>query len=122
MSNLSKILVVEDSPILLLDLCDQLEELGYAPIAATTAATAARLIDDSITAMITDIELGDGPDGLALARVAAKARPGLPIVVVSGGVTPAPSDLPTGAIFVPKPYTLEAILAALHNQEMAVAA
>lgn len=122
MSNLSKILVVEDSPILLLDLCDQLEELGYAPVSATTAGTGARLIDATITAMITDIELGEGPDGLALARVAAQARPGLPIVVVSGGVTPTAADLPVGAIFVPKPYTLEAILDALHRQEMAAAA
>lgn len=122
MSNLSKILVVEDSPILLLDLCDQLEELGYAPVSATTAGTGARLIDATITAMITDIELGDGPDGLALARVAAQALPGLPIVVVSGGVTPTEADLPVGAIFVPKPYTLEAILDALHRQEMAAAA
>lgn len=122
MSNLSKILVVEDSPILLLDLCDQLEELGYAPVSATTASTGARLIDATITAMITDIELGEGPDGLALARVAAQARPGLPIVIVSGGVTPTAADLPVGAIFVPKPYTLEAILDALHRQEMAAAA
>lgn len=122
MSNLSKILVVEDCPILLLDLCDQLEELGYLPVSATTAATAARLVDDSITAMITDIELGDGPDGLALARLAAQARPGLPIVVVSGGVLPDPSDLPARAIFVPKPYSLETILAALQAQQMPVAA
>jgi DNA-binding response OmpR family regulator len=122
MSNLSKILVVEDSPLLLLDLCDQLEEMGYTPVSATTAATAARLVDDTITAMITDIELGLGPDGLALARLAAQARPGLPIVVVSGGVIPTATDLPSGAIFVPKPYSLDAVLAALHSQKMATAA
>jgi len=122
MPHLSKILVVEDNPILLLDLCDQLDELGYTTVSATSAATAARLVDGSITALITDIELGEGPDGLALARLAARLRPGLPTVVVSGGVRPTRTDLPAGAVFLPKPYSLNAVLAALESQLLAAAA
>ncbi|KKB80093.1 hypothetical protein VW35_06545 [Devosia soli] len=122
MPQLSKILVVEDNPLLLLDLCDQLEELGYTTVSATSAATGMRLIDTSVSALITDIELGNGPDGLALARLAARYRPGLPIVVVSGGVTPTAADLPPGAVFLPKPYSLDAVVAALEGQLLAVAA
>lgn len=122
MPNLSKILVVEDNPLLLLDLCDQLIDLGFDPISATSAGTGARLVDGSITALITDIELGTGPDGLALARLAAQARPGLPIVVVSGGVRPIPAELPQGAVFIPKPYSIDAIIAALESQCFSAAA
>ena len=122
MPNRSKILVVEDNPLLLLDLCDQLDELGYTTVSATSASTAARLLDNSITALITDIELGIGPDGLALARLAAVNRPGLPIVVVSGGVIPSRADLPMGAVFIPKPYSIDVVVASLEGQRLSAAA
>lgn len=117
-----RILVVEDQPLLLLDLADQLIEFGHHVVTAGTARTAARLIDGNIDALVTDIELGDGPDGLALARLAANARPGLPIVVVSGGVRPTHAQLPSGALFLPKPYRVADIQAALASQQAARAA
>lgn len=122
MSVLSRILVVEDQPLLLLELVDQLAELGFEALPAGNARTATHLFDARIDALITDIELGDGPDGLALARLAASVRPGLPIVLVSGGVRPAQDDLPSGAVFIPKPYTIADILAALDRQAFSHAA
>jgi DNA-binding NtrC family response regulator len=122
MSALSKILVVEDQPLLLLDLIDQLAELGLEALPAGSARTAARLLDAGIDALVTDIELGDGPDGLRLARLVAETRPGLPIVVVSGGVRPRADDLPAGAVFIPKPYRVGDIVAALDRQAVARAA
>ena len=117
----ARVLVVEDNPIILLDLCDQLAEFGYHPIPASTAAKAARLLDDTIAALVTDIELGPGPDGLAIARLAAHLKP-MPIVVVSGGVTPSRADLPAHAVFLPKPYSVEHIVMALDRQSLARAA
>ncbi|MHA6297482.1 response regulator [Devosia sp. CAU 1758] len=122
MSVMSRILVVEDQPLLLLDLMDQLVEHGFDVLPAGNARTAARLLDTNIDALITDIELGDGPNGLALARLAASGNPRLPIVVVSGGVRPAQADLPAGAVFISKPYTFSAILAALDRQALSKAA
>lgn len=122
MSHITKILVVEDNPLLLLDLCDQLTELGYSPLPATNAGAGAHLLDQRLDALITDIELGAGPDGLALARLAASALPDLPILVVSGGVRPTAADLPAGALFVPKPYRVETLLDALHRSSHAHAA
>jgi CheY-like chemotaxis protein len=109
MSHISKILVVEDNPLLLLDLCDQLTERGYSPVPATNASAAAHMLDQTIDALITDIELGTGPDGLTLARLAAGTLPHLPIIVVSGGVRPTTADLPAGALFVPKPTSAATI-------------
>lgn len=122
MSGLSRILVVEDQPLLLLDLIDQLARQGIEALPAGSARTATGLLDARIDALVTDIEMGDGPDGLALAHLAAKARPGLPIVLVSGGVRPAPEQLPRGARFIPKPYTVGAIIAALKSQAASRAA
>jgi len=122
MSARPRILVVEDQPLLLLDLIDQLAELDFDAVPASNARTAANMLDQSIDALITDIELGHGPSGLTLARLVANRRPGLPIVVVSGGVTPSGRDLPHGAVFVPKPYTIETILDALEQQAIARAA
>ena len=122
MPEIAKVLVVEDQPLLLLDLIDQLASLGLEALPAGSARTAARLLTTDIDALVTDIELGDGPDGLCLARLAAEARPDLPIVVVSGGVRPKAGDLPDGAVFIPKPYRVEHIVAALNRQAVARAA
>jgi len=122
MTTALRILVVEDQPLLLLDLADQLTEYGHHVLTAGSARTAARLLDNNIDALITDIELGDGPDGLALARLAAQARPNLPIVVVSAGVRPTHAQMPAGAVFLPKPYRVSDILGALDTQQAARAA
>lgn len=122
MSRISKILVVEDNPLLLLDLCGQLTDLGYSPLPATNASAGAHLLDEAVDALITDIELGAGPDGLALARLAASTLPHLPIIVVSGGVLPTAADLPAGALFFPKPYRVDTLVSALHRPSHARAA
>jgi len=115
MPEISKILVVEDQPLLLLDLIDQLADLGLEALPAGSARTAARLLATDIDALVTDIELGDGPDGLRLAQLVAESRPGLPIVVVSGGIRPRATDLPAGAVFIPKPYRVSDIVATLQR-------
>ena len=117
----TRVLIVEDNPIILLDLCDQLAECGYHPIPASSAASAARLLDETISALVTDIELGPGPDGLAIARLAAEIKP-MPIVVVSGGVTPSRAELPAHAVFLPKPYSVGDIAMALDRQSLTRAA
>jgi CheY-like chemotaxis protein len=122
MPEISKILVVEDQPLLLLDLIDQLADLGLEALPAGSARTAARLLATDIDALVTDIELGDGPDGLRLAQLVAESRPGLPIVVVSGGIRPRAADLPAGAVFIPKPYRVSDIVAALQRQAVCRAA
>src|SRR5690606_8711574 len=98
MPTLSRVLVVEDEIILLLDLVDNLAEHDIEAVPVTTAKGAVSMID-TIDALITDIELPGGYSGLQLARLAANLRPGLPIVVVSGGVRPSQDDLPAGAVF-----------------------
>lgn len=122
MSKLSRILAVEDQVLLLLDLVDNLADHGMEAIPVTSARGAVSLLDTEIDALVTDIELPGNYDGLQLARLAARMRPGMPIVVVSGGVTPSASDLPQGAVFIPKPYSIDHVIAALESQIIAHAA
>ena len=110
----AKILVVEDQVILLLDLVDQLAEYGFESLPLTTADGAAdSLLRTRIDGLITDIDLPGTLNGLDLARRCAELRPGMPIVVVSGGHRPRADELPAGAVFLPKPYRMEDIVAAL---------
>ncbi|SMQ70285.1 Response regulator receiver domain-containing protein [Devosia lucknowensis] len=121
MTDLSRVLVVEDEIILLLSLIDDLEDLGLDAVPVTSARGAMSLLDQ-VDALVTDVELPGNYTGLQLARFAATARPGMPIVVVSGGVTPKADDLPVGAVFIPKPYSTATIVAALERQVVARAA
>jgi DNA-binding response OmpR family regulator len=117
-----KVLVVEDEVVLLLDLVDNLTDYGFQPVPVTTAKAAVSLLDDQISALVTDIDLPGGYNGLQLARLAASTRPGLAIVVVSAGTHPAAEDLPTGAVFLPKPYRIADIVVALESQRLSRAA
>ena len=122
MSDLSRILVAEDEILLLLSLVDGLAEYGHEAVPVTSARAAVSLLDTGIDALVTDTELPGNYSGLQLARLTARLRPGLPIVVVSGGVRPKSDDLPPGAIFLPKPYRVEDIISALERQRTARAA
>lgn len=121
MTALSRVLVVEDEVITLLALVDDLADRQIEAVPVTSARGAVSLLD-GVDALVTDIELPGGYNGLQLARLAARLRPGLPIVVVSGGVNPSPDELPQGAIFVPKPYGIDNIIAALDGQRVSRAA
>ena len=123
MTDLHRVLVVEDEMLILLDLMDNLVDHGLEvlPLYTTEGALTA-LRHANIDALITDIELPGPINGLQLARQAARLRPGLPIVVMSGGVHPTPGELPSGAAFIAKPCSVDRIIAALHSQITAHAA
>lgn len=112
----SRIVIVEDNVLLLLELADSLAARGMEPLAFTTADSAAAAIETlDADALITDMELPGTMSGLDLARECARHRPGTPIVIVSGGVRPPASEIPPGAVFVPKPYRMERVLKVLET-------
>jgi CheY-like chemotaxis protein len=58
--------------------------------------------------LLTDLNLGPGLDGSALAQIARKLRPDLPVVYVSGSVRRIEELQPVpGAAFFAKPYVPE---------------
>ena len=68
-------------------------------------------------ALVSDIDLGAGADGLAVARRARDAYPGLPVVFVSAtrALSCASAGV-DGAQFVAKPFHPRQVLEALNRQ------
>lgn len=78
------ILVVEDEPLLRDLLAKSIEAAGFDVSTAANAADAKRVLKNSDPdAMVLDIELGPGPNGLDLAQVAARSYPSIGIVFLT---------------------------------------
>lgn len=81
------ILLVEDEHLVALSIAEALQEGGYAVSAASTGNDAISVLEDEtivLSGVITDIQLGSGPDGWDVARRARELRPEIPIVYMSG--------------------------------------
>jgi CheY-like chemotaxis protein len=80
-------LVVEDEPLIRMMVCDLLEDAGFAVAEAADSAEALGALvaasDGRPSVLVTDINMGHGPDGLVLADAARRVRPGLPVVYVT---------------------------------------
>ena len=70
-------LVVEDEPLIRMHLCDLLEEAGFECEEAGNAAQAIALLEDGWLPeiLVTDFNLGPGPDGADLAAEALRRLP-----------------------------------------------
>ena len=114
-----KVLLVDDEPLVLSTISGLLADGGYEVIEARGYEEALARLEDAPDAgvLVTDISLGGAADGLALAREAARLRPGLRIVIVSGAVRPAGGECPERAIFFTKPFAPGALLAIVGDGE-----
>lgn len=78
------ILVVEDEPLLRDLLAKTIEQAGFDVSTAANAADAKRVLKVSDPdALVLDIELGPGPNGLDLAQVVARQYPSIGIVFLT---------------------------------------
>jgi two-component system, response regulator PdtaR len=105
------VLLVEDEPLLGELMTEALIDQGYEVHAAPDAKHALRylLSGADVDVLFTDIDLGTGMDGAALAKLAREMRPKLPVVYTSG--RRSMNDIPAvpDAAFLPKPFSLEAL-------------
>jgi CheY-like chemotaxis protein len=102
----TKILVVEDEPLLLMMAVDVVEDAGFEAIEASNADQAIALLESNpdIIILWTDIDMPGSMDGLRLAVVVRDRWPPIEILIVSGKQRPATEDLPERVVFIPKPY------------------
>jgi two-component system, response regulator PdtaR len=100
------VLVVEDEHLIRMDTASSLETSGFIVYEAENAAEAIRSLEahNEIRLIFTDINMPGSMDGLALARYVRGRWPPVKIIVTSGYVKLRDSDLPSGALFVEKPY------------------
>lgn len=81
-----RILFVDDNFLFNVDSREFLQDLGIKVEPAYCASAAFEAIDRGrqLSALVTDVDLGPGPDGFEVARYARAAYPGLPVVYISG--------------------------------------
>jgi CheY-like chemotaxis protein len=113
------VLVVEDEPLVRLDLASLLVEAGYNVKEATSAAEAIEVFerDRSIRVVFTDVRMPGDMDGVALAKLVRERWPPTIIVVCSGNSSEA-ADL-ADIHFLDKPYSadhVEMVLEAVASQ------
>ena len=81
------LLLVEDEPLILDMMRTALEDGGFSVVVAAEGTEAIALLDrdgDNVSGLITDVRLGHGPDGWAVARHARHKKPDLPVVYMTG--------------------------------------
>jgi CheY-like chemotaxis protein len=112
------LLVVEDDDSVRRAIVRTLAQAGWATREAATGEEALTRFDDAITLVVSDLRM-PGIDGVTLVQRLRERRPRLPALLVSGysdalhtgGDSALPEDLP----FLQKPYSSEALCAAVRR-------
>jgi DNA-binding response OmpR family regulator len=102
------LLLVEDEAAIIDVLEDALTESGFEVVKASDGTKALETIDagaSKFRAIITDIKLGPGPDGWAVASHAREIVPHMPIIYMSGDSAQdwASKGVP-GSVMLAKPF------------------
>lgn len=103
------VVVVDDEPLLRLQLVDALGDCGFEGREAGSGDDALDLLRvGGISAVITDRRMPGRIDGDGLARVIADRWPAIPVIMMSGQ-WPRPEDTTSIAEFFPKPVDVPAL-------------
>jgi len=111
------ILFVDDNLIFSWGARESLAEFGFDIESVYCGEVAMRVIDrrDHLSALVTDIDLGPGPNGFEVARHARAGYPRLPVVYMSGAPQPDyAKEAVRGSEFLAKPFAPQAIANALN--------
>jgi CheY-like chemotaxis protein len=112
-----QVLLVEDEALLLTELSDALREAGFSVLEATTGAQAFGLLEsnsESIRAIITDINLGGGIDGWAVAKNARESNPQIPVIyTTSYNADVWSSQGVPNSVHITKPFVCVQVVTAL---------
>ena len=113
------VLVVEDDDTLRKLTAECLASLPGVEVAqCINADDALSMLADGFEADIvfTDVHMPGLLDGLGLAIEIWNRWPALPVVVTSGDATPVAGDLPKNTTFLPKPWSISALVRALRSR------
>ncbi|WP_376988627.1 response regulator [Bosea sp. R86505] len=108
-------LIVDDEPLIRMDLADMVRDAGHVVLEAADADEAIALLEahPAIRILVTDIEMPGSMNGLKLAAAVRDRWPPVAIIVTSGRIQPAAHQMPAAAVFLDKPYRAAAMSAAL---------
>ena len=111
---MSVVLVVEDEPLVLLTICEDLASEGYVVLTAANADDAIGILESrkDIRTVFTDIEMPGSMDGLRFSAAVRDRWPPIKIVITSGRRKPGSDQMPINAQFLGKPYQTVDVLRA----------
>ena len=117
MDSAIKVLLFEDEPLVAMFVEEALNHAGFEVVLARDPGEAEAAIRDSIetvSALVTDIRLGNGPSGWELARAARERCPGLPVVFISGdsAIDHSAQGVPD-SVMIQKPFVEAQLITAL---------
>ena len=100
------ILVVDDEPLIRINLADFFEDEGFTVFEADSADAAIAVLDahPSIRIVLTDVQMPGSMDGVRLAHHIRERFPPTLLVVASGAVKLTAAQLPAHTMFVAKPF------------------
>jgi len=109
------VLVVEDEFLIRMDAVDIIKTAGFEVLDAPNADDAIAILEarSDVTIVFTDVQMPGSMDGLKLAAAVRGRWPPIKIVATSGFTKVTEGDLPSGSLFLPKPYSAPQIVAAL---------
>jgi len=115
--NRKVVLVVEDEPLLRMMAMDLVEEAGFDVVDAANADEAVKILEarSDIRIVFTDVDMPGSMNGIKLALAIRDRWPPIEIIIVSGHVRLAESELPNRSVFFSKPYDSQRITATLHS-------
>ena len=105
------VLVVEDSPLILMNAMDLVTNAGFEGVGAASADEAIAILEAraDIRLVFTDVEMPGTIDGVKLAHYIRNRWPPIHLIVASGKAILEESQLPTGSRFFSKPYDNDTI-------------
>jgi CheY-like chemotaxis protein len=83
------ILIVEDETLIRMSLSEYLQEIGYKTLEATNGNEAKSILQaNPVDLVLTDVRMDGHHEGIELVRWVRANKPDLPVVIVTGGMTP----------------------------------
>jgi DNA-binding response OmpR family regulator len=111
------LLYVEDDRVIRETVIESLEEAGFELLVADAGEQALQLLGAhaaELRGLITDVNLGAGPDGWTIAREARQLIAGLPVVYVSGASDHEwTSEGVPGSTIIAKPFACTQLVVAI---------
>ena len=110
------VLVVDEEPIILDMISEELTRQGFSVLVAETGEAALSIIKSNqrVDLLFTDIWLPEELDGWRLAETARQTRPKLAVIYVTGYTVERGKAVP-GSIFLKKPYRPSEIVATIRT-------
>jgi PAS domain S-box-containing protein len=111
------VLLVDDEDAVRETLREQLEALGYAVLEARSGPEAVAQLADGkpIEIVLSDVVMGGGMSGYAVAATVQTTHPDIKVILISGATLGLEDEAPGGPPLLAKPCAEEALALALHE-------